>query len=530
MRPSRIVPAACLALLIACATVLDGAYRPEPWLADLDALETHMGVVYANLEWGVERRGLDLPALDRRTREAIRQAGSYEDAADALERFVAAFRDPHFGIERRRSPWIGWAFRLFEDRQEEQEGAPVLPADASGRDACEALGYRDRDHDFEFPVGLLPGWAPLAGDDAFPAGTFALPDGGRVGLLRIEHFGEDGYRSACAETWEAEAQSGPCDDACLSAFRRRASDALARRVAERVEALASTEVSALVVDVTGNGGGTEWVDPVTRIFSARPLKAMRATTVRHPRSLAATERRLAAVEAALADRGLPAPTRGRLEEARERLAALVAEIRAPCDRSSLWQGRSPGCSQLLQAPMYATGVFDWLPPDALAGVGGSLAAELYSPFGRDVPTGVWSGPLYVLADRGSASATEAFVAMLKDNGAAAVIGERTYGAGCGFLNGGLPLELPNSGLAVWMPDCARFRIDGTNEIEGIEPDIPLPWSDLSGADRARSLVEVLAARSAVTVTGVLPNSPAHALVNFSTRVTLEVERHLGAPN
>jgi C-terminal processing protease CtpA/Prc len=140
--------------------------------------------------------------------------------------------------------------------------------------------------------------------------------------------------------------------------------------------------------------------------------------------------------------------------------------------------------------MYATGVFDWLPDGALADVG--ARAELYSPFGRDVPTGVWTGPLYVLVDRRSASATEALVAMLKDNGAATVIGERTFGAGCGYMDGGLPIELPHSGWVVRMPDCARFRIDGTNEIEGIEPDVPLPWTELGGAERARALVEALA--------------------------------------
>jgi hypothetical protein len=474
---------------LACA-MGDGGYRPEPWLEDLDALQAHMGLVYANLEWNVEHRGLDLPELDRRTRESIRRAGSVGEAAAALERFVETFRDPHFGIERRRPSWIAWAFRLFED-DDAESGSVSLPSGATGEDACDALGYGDRDHDFEFDVGRLPGWSKLPDDEPFPAGTFQLPDGRRAGLLRIEHFGENGYRAQCVETWESERHGEPCDDDCLMAFRRRASDALANRLARRVDSLEGAGVATLIVDVTGNGGGSEWVDPVTRIFSALPLRAMRAATVRHPRSVAPTEARLAAVQAALEDPRVPAPSRPLLEEARDRLASLLAEARAPCDRSPLWRGRAAGCSQLLQTPVYATGIFDWLPPGALAGIEPSLAEELYSPFGRDVPAGVWTGPLFVLADGASASATEAFVAMLKDNGAATVIGERTFGAGCGFLDGGLPLVLPNSGLEVWMPDCARFRIDGTNEIEGIEPDAPIAWSDLDGSERARALAVAL---------------------------------------
>jgi hypothetical protein len=45
-----------------------------------------------------------------------------------------------------------------------------------------------------------------------------------------------------------------------------------------------------------------------------------------------------------------------------------------------------------------------------------------------------------------------------------------------------------------MPDCARFRLNGMNEIEGIAPDVPLAWSDLGGSERARAVVEVLSRR------------------------------------
>jgi hypothetical protein len=486
-----------LALAVSCSSSAGdgGGYRPEPWLEDLDALEAHMGSVYANLEWIVEHRGLDLPALDRRTRAAIRTAGSERAAHGALEEFVAAFDDPHFGIEQRRPRLIGWLFRLGGDDPENPgEDGPVFEAGASGREVCESFGYRDRDHGFEFDVGALPRWSALPSDGAFPAGVFELPDDHRVGILRIEHFAEDGYRGACAAEWDASAhgRTGPCGEECLAGFRRSASDALARRVARRVAELEAAGARTLVVDVTGNGGGTEWVDPVTRIFSPKVLRATRVTTVRHPRGVRATTDELAAVEAGLPDSALPDSTRALLGEARDLLSALLAELQAPCDRSPMWAGRDPECRQTLEAPRYTTGVFDWLPPGALEGYAGR--AELYSPFGRDVPSGVWTGPLYLLVDRGSASATEAFVAMLKDNGAATVIGERTYGAGCGYTNGGLPIELPNSRLVVWMPDCARYRIDGTNEIEGIEPDVALPWSELGGAERAGAVVEVLSRR------------------------------------
>ena len=66
--------------------------------------------------------------------------------------------------------------------------------------------------------------------------------------------------------------------------------------------------------------------------------------------------------------------------------------------------------------------------------------------------------------------------MLRDNRAATVVGERSLGAGCGYIDGGGEVRLRHSGLTVRTPNCARFRLDGTNEIEGIEPDVTVPWA------------------------------------------------------
>jgi hypothetical protein len=43
-----------------------------------------------------------------------------------------------------------------------------------------------------------------------------------------------------------------------------------------------------------------------------------------------------------------------------------------------------------------------------------------------------------------------------------------------------------------MPDCARYRRDGTNEVEGVKPDVEIAWSEMDGGSRARALVAALA--------------------------------------
>ena len=81
----------------------------------------------------------------------------------------------------------------------------------------------------------------------------------------------------------------------------------------------------------------------------------------------------------------------------------------------------------------------------------------------------------------TASASEGFASQLRDAGAAVIVGEQTFGAGCGYTNGGLPIRLEHSGLEVRMPDCARMRLDGTNEVAGVTPDEQVGWEESDNA-------------------------------------------------
>ncbi len=98
----------------------------------------------------------------------------------------------------------------------------------------------------------------------------------------------------------------------------------------------------------------------------------------------------------------------------------------------------------------------------------------------------------MLVDRGTSSSAEYFTAMLADNGAALVVGHPTDGSGCGYTNGGIRTVLARTGAVVRMPDCVRYRADGTNEVEGITPHVLVPWHAVDNAfQRARRVVAVL---------------------------------------
>jgi C-terminal processing protease CtpA/Prc len=105
--------------------------------------------------------------------------------------------------------------------------------------------------------------------------------------------------------------------------------------------------------------------------------------------------------------------------------------------------------------------------------------EVFNPAQFPYRDSVWQGPLIVLVDSETWSAAEQFTALLQDNKAAIVMGTRTGGAGCGNLYGNDPITLLQSGAKFELPNCVRFRRDGTNEVGGVVPDVTtgVRWND-----------------------------------------------------
>lgn len=352
-------------------------------LEEFTTLERHLAGHYANLDWMVERRRTDLAALDRDTRARLGRAWVRVQAQSAIRGFVAEFGDPHLRA--------GWP----------RPAPPAAPAEAGAKLTCEGLGYEDRDVVFQVPFDGLPGWRPYSASP-FPAGRV-----GPVGVVRIAHFGEDGYRSVCS-------QVGVGTDARDTTLRVRG--ALQHKLRGTLEAFASTGVTTVVIDVTGNGGGSEWAEQAAQLFTAGPV--MRQAPV---------------------------------------------AVAAGCDRMPIWKG-SAVCAALPP-----------LAPLSLPGLG------------------AWTGPVVIVADRKSASATEDFIVRLRESGVARLVGERTAGAGCGYVDGGAPVTLPHIGLEVRPPNCARFTREGVNEIEGLIPDRVVGISRLAREDAAAAVLAAVRA-------------------------------------
>lgn len=486
-RPRVRGAAGLLALTVTLASASSCAgrgYDSEPWLRDYAQLRAHMEGAYANLEWMIERRGLDVVALHAATERRIREARSGRGAEKALQAFVAAFGDPHLRIEKPPGPlaraWRGLA------RGNRGAPEPIAVPLADGPDAvCDAFGWGHRNPSFRLDFPGEAGFRWIA-REPFPAGILpvrTVAGAKSVALLRIAHLGEDGYRRVAEELWPsfAASRTGDCDDECLDAFWWATGQELVGRFTKTVRALTAEKPDVLVLDLTGNGGGTVWGDAAVRALTPLSLQCPTAGYVRHAHTLknVARERErleamLATTDAGSADSVLTALA---VSFARE----LEARVMDPCDRSRVWTEGADAlaCSQVA-IDTSGCGALPYAPPSARAL--GEDAHAVFGPLRYAYEEGVYRGPLAVLVDEHTASAAEGLAALLQGNGAARVIGGRTLGAGCGYTYGGIPAVLAHSGWTVRMPDCVRYRMDGVNELEGIEPDVPLYAAD-DGAGR-----------------------------------------------
>ncbi len=234
----------------------------------------------------------------------------------------------------------------------------------------------------------------------------------------------------------------------------------------------------LLVDVTGNGGGSEWAEAAARMVTPVRLKSERIAFVRGAqwsKEFADAERdlRKAASNASPADRAF-------LIHLAEAAKAKRAIAETPCVR--------PDC--VLGEGFYASGFIDSADPKSLEGK--PWAADVFTPMEHPYREGIWRGPLLVLVDQDTWSAAEEFAAVLQDNHAATIIGEPTGGAGCGHTDGAEPVILTHSGGKLALPDCARLRADGSNEVRGIIPDVALRWGRHDGPSlRAAALLRAL---------------------------------------
>ncbi|MCX7515191.1 carboxy terminal-processing peptidase [Frateuria hangzhouensis] len=157
------------------------------------------------------------------------------------------------------------------------------------------------------------------------------------------------------------------------------------------------------------------------------------------------------------------------------VAKLLGELKAAGVQGVVVDLRNNGGGSLAEANEL-TGLFiDQGPVVQVRDARGQVEVQ-----GDDEPGLAWSGPMAVLVNRGSASASEIFSAAIQDYGRGLIIGEPTFGKGTvqnlvdldRFAQGGG--EKPQFG-ELKMTIAEFFRIDGgSTQLKGVTPDILFP--------------------------------------------------------
>ncbi len=462
---------ALLAVLTLCAapvaaqTPASAPFDAEGWIADLRQTREAMGAHYANLDWAVNEREAPLGQLFQIGEQRLRAARNDAEAREVFERLEKYLGDGHVDFVWSSAP--------------SASGAAVVASSAGPdpRPPCEVLGFKADGRDGQAVAARLPDYRALEGESGFPAGIVEV-EGRKVGVIRIAQLSAYAHPQSCAAALAAFTRPAdqPCDDACLESLRVMAVDRVTEDLSARIRAMRDAGAETLLVDLAGNGGGSEWTEVAVRLFSPLRLKSARVGFPRHPHwveRFAADEQRLA--EAA---RGQSRADRARLDSYRTVFAQAGQEAAAPCDPTPWFTaGAKSECAWLTTAPLYATGVLAELDPSI---IGKPWAAEVFAPLAYRFEPGVWTGPLMVLVDGGTASAAEEFAAVLQDNAAAVVLGAPTRGAGCGHARGEIETVLRHSGARLRLPNCARLRADGTNEVGGVSPQVLIGFRDNDG--------------------------------------------------
>ncbi len=478
----RIVLAVSLGCLLAVPALAEtGAplsgeptYSAGAYLADFEQVKREIAARAPNLDWSVAERGLDLKTLATDAETAIRAATSDAEGRAALRNFLMAMGDGHISLE-------------FPDEK-------IEPAQIWGTASiCRGLGYEDETRPAGLPFDRLGARTVDTPDSpTFPIYVADLP-GGKLGILRIPSFYEWGYYEYCplAVAEIGLPEDGECDETCGASIGQKAAQLLTEAVARQIQKLKAEGVTALAVDITQNGGGSLWLDPVARMLTPLKLKAPHLAFTRTKSWRDSLGSNLAAVESDLANPVIGTAYRPTLQAAKETLIKALAEANTPCDRTRVWQGETPDCTLLAPPMLYATGVLDYAPPGEYTLLSSGYALFFSSLYAYE--EGLWSGPLYVFMDEGSASAAEHFVTLLKDNRAAILIGEPTFGAGCGWMSAGdTPVMLKETRAELHIPDCVWTNVKGENEVAGVEPDVTVPWRFYDNAfQKGRRLMTVL---------------------------------------
>jgi len=166
----------CFILSTADRTFPQGTSKPVAWLEDFAQLKHEMAAHYANLDWAIAERHIDLKRLSEQTQTRLREARNEAQARHAVESFLQAFGDGHLSVR-----WPRAEKPITNEESEKPSSQSTL---------CTRLGFHEQRTSPGIAFSCLHGFEQLTTPDStyFPIGALILASGARVGLFALLFF------------------------------------------------------------------------------------------------------------------------------------------------------------------------------------------------------------------------------------------------------------------------------------------------------------------------------------------------------
>ena len=440
------------------------------WLNDFEILKEEMVRGYANLKHASEKENMNLVELNDSTILKLRASKTKEEAQKIIKIFLRKFKDGHLRasiIEEKN----------ITDESEIKEPVVDYPKSTEQDSiALNKMDFEDKKLKTRISFDSISGYTPLSSkNNPFSAGIIKSKNN-KIGVLRIKIFMPYWFWETSKSVWKDYRKTfeGNCDGDCQWSFLQEVERKLTNKLIERIHEFKNEGISALMIDVSSNGGGTEWCNVVAQLFANKDLKHLNASFIKHEHWKNRLENHLKSIVIDLENPIIKNQLKKKLRKFKLLIEDLISKTDETCSANEVWEKHNTSCLELIKNPIVSHLPFGISEDPQYSELESKqmLSLNRFSSYEKKV----YDGPLFIVQDRYSGSATEEFNSLLQANDPAVIVGENSYGAGCGYTNGGIKTDLNNIGLSVRMPDCARFMKDGRNEIYSIQPDIRVHWN------------------------------------------------------
>ena len=159
------------------------SFERAAWKAEFERVKIGLAQGYANLDWQVDRRGLNLQRVSEQIHAMLDRANSDVEAVVVLTKLIHAFKDPHLQLQIGSPP----------------ENATLLPrkgnveASAPSGECCSAAHSSAGKGETRLPYPQVTGWKQIS------RGPFLSGVLGDVGFLRTTRCDDSWLR---AQTFE----------------------------------------------------------------------------------------------------------------------------------------------------------------------------------------------------------------------------------------------------------------------------------------------------------------------------------------